>query len=90
MITAYEHHMKMDFSEYPKVMRPRKISVFSKIVGLAAAFDAATSTHSYAARKVPDVALRELREDPDGSFVRSVIRVTEPDKYLINVSDYFS
>ena len=163
MITAYEHHMKMDFSGYPKVMRPRKLSVFSKIVGLAAAFDAATSTRSYAARKAPDVVLRELREDPDGghdpvlvkalinllgiypvgtcvildthelgvvhavnpdaafihrpiirlicdsdgvwldepplvdladaapdgSFVRSVIKVTEPDKYLINVSDYF-
>ena len=26
---------------------------------------------------------------PDGSFVRSVIKVTEPEKYLINVSDYF-
>jgi HD-GYP domain-containing protein (c-di-GMP phosphodiesterase class II) len=66
MITAYEPHMKMDFSGYPKVMRPRKLSVFSKIVGLAAAFDAATSTRSYAARKAPDVVLRELREDPDG------------------------
>jgi hypothetical protein len=26
---------------------------------------------------------------PGGSFVRSVIKVTEPDKYLVNVSDYF-
>jgi HD-GYP domain-containing protein (c-di-GMP phosphodiesterase class II) len=163
MITAYEHHMKMDFSGYPKVLRPRKLSVFSKIVGLAAAFDAATSTRSYAARKSPDIVLRELREDPDGghdpvlvkalinllgiypvgtcvildthelgivhaansdaafihrpiirlicdsdgvwldqpplvnladaapdgSFVRSVIKVTEPEKYMINVADYF-
>ena len=164
MITAYEHHMKMDFSGYPKVLRPRKLSVFSKIVGLAAAFDAATSTRSYAARKAPDIVLRELREDPDGghdavlvkalinllgiypvgtcvildtheigivhaansdaafihrpiirlicdsdgvwldepplvdlsdaapngSFARSVIKVTEPEKYMINVSDYFT
>ena len=66
MIAAYEHHMKMDFSGYPKVLRPRKLSVFSKIVGLAAAFDAATSTRSYAARKPPDIVLRELREDSDG------------------------
>ena len=128
-----------------------------------AAFDAATSTRSYAARKPPDIVLRELREDPDGhdpvlvkalinllgiypvgtcvildthelgivhsansdaafihrpvirlicdsngvwldepplvdlaytapdgSFVRSVIKVTEPEKYMINVSDYFA
>jgi hypothetical protein len=27
---------------------------------------------------------------PDGSFVRSVIKVTEPEKYLITVSDYFA
>ena len=163
MITAYEHHMKMDLSGYPKVLRPKKLSVFSKIVGLAAAFDAAPSTRSYAARKPADIVLRELREDPDGghdpvlvkalinllgiypvgtcvildthelgivhsansdaafihrpiirlicdsdgvwldepplvdladaapdgSFVRSVIKVTEPEKYMINVSDYF-
>ena len=163
MITAYEHHMKMDLSGYPKTIRPRKLSVFSKIVGLAAAFDAATSTRSHAAAISPDVVLRELREDPDhghdpvlvkalinllgiypvgtcvildthelaivhaansnaalvhrpivrlicnadgawlddpplvdladaapeGSFLRSIIKVTEPEKYLINVSDYF-
>jgi HD-GYP domain-containing protein (c-di-GMP phosphodiesterase class II) len=163
MITAYEHHMKMDLSGYPATLRPRRLSVFSKIVGLAAAFDAATSTRGYSSAKSPDVVLRELREDPDqghdpvlvkalitllgiypvgtcvildthelaivhaansdaalvhrpiirlicdadgvwldkpplvdlaytapdGSFVRSIIKVTEPEKYLINVSDYF-
>ena len=26
---------------------------------------------------------------PDGSFVRSIIKVTESGKYMINVSDYF-
>ena len=163
MITAYEHHMKMDLSGYPEILRPRKLSVFSKIVGLAAAFDAATSTRSHTGAKSPDVVLRELREEPehghdpvlvkalinllgiypvgtcvildthelaivhaansdaalvhrpivrlicdadgvwldkpplvdladtapDGEFVRSIIKVTEPEKYLINVSDYF-
>ena len=137
--------------------------MFSKIVGLAAAFDAATSTRGYSSAKSPDVVLRKLREDPDqghdrvlvkalitllgiypvgtcvildthelaivhaanpdaalvnrpivrlicdpdgvwldepplvdlaaagpdGSFFRSIIKVTEPEKYLINVSDYF-
>ena len=27
--------------------------------------------------------------ESDGSFSRSIIKVTDPDKYLINVSDYF-
>ncbi len=164
MITAYEHHMKMDLSGYPKNLRPRHLSVFSKIVGIASAFDAATSTRSHAAAKSPDLVLLELRDDPDrshdrvlvkalinllgiypvgtcvildthelalvhaansdaalvhrpivrvicnadggwlddpplvdladaapnGTFIRSIIKVTEPEKYLINVSDYFT
>ena len=163
MITAYEHHLRMDLSGYPKIMRPRKLSVFSKIVGIASAFDAATSTRSHSAAKSPDVVLRELQDDPrqdhdpvlvkalinllgiypvgtcvildthdiaivhaansdaalvhrpivrvvcdahgswhddpplvdlghatpEGVFMRSIIKVTEPEKYMINVSDYF-
>ena len=163
MITAYEHHMKVDLSGYPKGRRPRELSVFSKIVAVAAAYDAATTARSYAGAKSPDVVLREIWEDPsyghdpvlvkalinllgvyhvgtcvildtfevglvhaansdathihrpivrvlcdadgswlddaplvdlaetesDGSFSRSIIKVTDPDKYLINVSDYF-
>ena len=163
MITAYEHHMKVDLSGYPKGPRPRELSIFSKIVAVANAYDVATTSRGEGGAKSPDVALRELREDPsnghdpvlvkalinllgiypvgtcvildtfevglvhaansdatqihrpivrilgdpdgswlddpplvdlalteaDGSFSRSIIKVTDPDKYLINVSDYF-
>ena len=163
MITAYEHHMKVDLSGYPKSRRPRQLSVFSKIVAVADAYNSATTARSHAAAKSPDVVLKELWEDPsyghdpiivkafinllgiypvgtcvildtfevglvhaansdathidrpvvrilgdgtgawlddpplvdlsqtepDGSFSRSIIKVTDPDKYLINVSDYF-
>ena len=163
MITAYEHHMKVDLSGYPKSRRPRQLSVFSKIVAVADAYNSATTARSHAGAKSPDVVLRELWEDPsyghdpvlvkalinllgiypvgtcvildtfevglvhaansdatqvdrpvvrilgdgsgswlddpplvdlaetesDGSFSRSIIKVTDPDKYLINVSDYF-
>ena len=163
MIAAYEHHMKVDFSGYPKSRRPRQLSVYSKIVAVADAYNAATTARGHATAKSPDVVLRELWEDPsyghdpvlvkalinllgiypvgtcvildtfevglvhaansdathidrpivrilgdgsgawlddpplvdlaqtepDGSFSRSIIKVTDPDKYLINVSDYF-
>jgi len=37
-----------------------------------------------------DPPLVDLAETgPDGSFSRSIIKVTDPDKYMINVSDYF-
>lgn len=163
MITAYEHHMKVDLSGYPKGRRPRQLSVFSKIVAVADAYNAATTARGHAEAKSPDVVLREIWEDPshghdpvlvkalinllgiypvgtcvildtfevglvhaansdathidrpivrvlgdasgtwlddpplvdlavtesDGSFSRSIIKVTDPDKYLIKVSDYF-
>ena len=161
MLTAYEHHMNVDFSGYPTGRRPRELSVFSKIVAVAASYDSATTTRRYADAKSRDVVLRELWEDPsydpvlvkalinllgvypvgtcvildtfevglvhaansdathvhrpivrvisnadgawlddpplvdlaetasDGSFRRSIIKVTDPVKYLINVADYF-
>ena len=163
MITAYEHHMKVDLSGYPEGRRSRELSLFSKIVAVADAYDAGTTARSYSGAKSPDVVLRELWEDAsyghdpvlakalvnllgiypvgtcvildtfevglvhaansdatqlhrpivrvlgdpdgswlddpplvdladtesDGSFRRSIIKVTDPDKYLINVSDYF-
>jgi hypothetical protein len=70
MITAYEHHMNIDLSGYPKVIRPRTLSIFSRIVGVAAAFDAATSTRSYSGAKSPDVVLRELWDDPTPRTIR--------------------
>ena len=43
MTVAYEHHMKCDLTGYPKNVRPRTLSIFSKIVAVADGFDAATS-----------------------------------------------
>src|SRR5947208_10128564 len=47
MIVAHEHHMKRDLTGYPKVIRDRQLSVFSKIVAIADALDAATTRRSY-------------------------------------------
>ena len=47
MIVAQEHHMKVDLTGYPRTVRPRQMSVFSKIVAVADGFDAATSRRSY-------------------------------------------
>ncbi len=65
MIVAYEHHMKIDLSGYPKSVRPRQMSVFSKIVAVADGFDAATSRRSYQTNPIqPDEVLREMWENP--------------------------
>jgi HD superfamily phosphohydrolase YqeK len=47
MVVAIEHHMKRDLTGYPRPIRPRQQSVFSKIVAVADGFDAATSRRTY-------------------------------------------
>ncbi|MEX0935371.1 MAG: HD domain-containing phosphohydrolase [Gemmatimonadota bacterium] len=66
MLMAYEHHMKMDLSGYPSSRRPREIGLFSRIVAVADAFDAATSVRSYQYEPwPPDEVLREMRDNPE-------------------------
>jgi HD-GYP domain-containing protein (c-di-GMP phosphodiesterase class II) len=164
IIVAHEHHMKIDLTGYPKAVRKRTPSLYTKIVAIADGFDAATSRRVYQENPIqPDQVLREMWENrrrgldpalvkafinllgiypvgtcvildtyevaivhaanpklelsnrplvrvlctpdgatldqgpivdlaetgPDGSLVRSIIKVTNPAKYGINPSDYF-
>jgi hypothetical protein len=43
ILVAHEHHMKTDLTGYPKVVRSRKLGIFSRIVSVADGFDAATT-----------------------------------------------
>lgn len=64
MTVAYEHHMKVDLSGYPEHIRPRELSIFSKIVAVADGFDAATSRRSYQAQPHdPAEVLRGMRDN---------------------------
>ncbi len=64
MVVTYEHHMKTDLTGYPKPIRPRQMSIFSKIVAVADAFDAATGPRVYKAVSIqPDQVLREMWQD---------------------------
>ena len=65
IIAAYEHHMKTDLTGYPRSMRPREMSLFSKIVAVADGFDAATSRRSYQTTPLqPDEVLQEMWHNP--------------------------
>ena len=80
MIVAHEHHMKTDLTGYPKAIRPRSLSVFSKIVAVADGFDAATTRRSYQTVPMqPDEVLREMWENPrrglDPVLVKALINL---------------
>jgi HD-GYP domain-containing protein (c-di-GMP phosphodiesterase class II) len=65
MIVAHEHHMKRDLTGYPRPIRSREISVFSKVVAIADGFDAATSRRTYQTVPfTPAQVLAEMRDNP--------------------------
>jgi HD-GYP domain-containing protein (c-di-GMP phosphodiesterase class II) len=80
IIVAHEHHMKTDLSGYPKAIRARNLSMFSKIVAVADGFDAATSRRTYQTIPLqPDQVLREMWENPrrglDPVLVKALINL---------------
>jgi HD-GYP domain-containing protein (c-di-GMP phosphodiesterase class II) len=81
MLLAYEHHMKVDLTGYPRNIRPRQPTLFSRIVATADGFDAATSKRSYQQQPwTADEVLREMRDNPrrgyDPLLVKALINVT--------------
>jgi HD-GYP domain-containing protein (c-di-GMP phosphodiesterase class II) len=81
MVVAYEHHMKIDLTGYPRAVRPREMSIFSKIVAVADSFDAATTRRSYQTEPwTPAMVLREMRDNNkrgmDPVIVKSFINLT--------------
>jgi HD-GYP domain-containing protein (c-di-GMP phosphodiesterase class II) len=81
MLIAYEHHMKVDLSGYPKNRRERKPTLFSRIVSVADAFDAGTSVRSYQYEPwPPDAVLKEMRDNDKRGFdpvlVKALINAT--------------
>ena len=80
ILVAHEHHMKIDLTGYPKVVRPRMLGIFSRIVAVADAFDAATTRRVYQTVPVePDEVLREMWENPkrgqDKVLVKALINL---------------
>jgi HD-GYP domain-containing protein (c-di-GMP phosphodiesterase class II) len=81
MVVAYEHHMKIDLTGYPRPVRPRALSMFSKIVAVADSFDAATSRRSYQTTPLsPAQVMQEMRDNPrrgmDPVVVKAFINLT--------------
>jgi HD-GYP domain-containing protein (c-di-GMP phosphodiesterase class II) len=64
MVVAFEHHMKHDLTGYPRPIRPRELSIYSKIVAVADGFDAATSRRSYQTVPLtPADVIKEMRDN---------------------------
>lgn len=81
MTTAYEHHMRIDLTGYPKPYRSRRLGLFSRIIAVADGFDAATTTRVYQdVPWTPADVLRGMRDNPrlglDPVVVKAFINLT--------------
>ena len=75
MVVAYEHHMKTDLTGYPRAVRPRQQSIFSKIVAVADGFDAATSRRAYQTVPMsPAAVLAGMRDNPRRGFDQVIVK----------------
>ena len=62
-LVAFEHHMNLNHSGYPKVKTPVELDLFSRIVSIADRYDAITASRVYSrTRMSSDKALRHLME----------------------------
>ncbi|MBI5245663.1 MAG: HD domain-containing protein [Elusimicrobia bacterium] len=81
---AFEHHLGLDGSGYPKLTPPRRQELFSRICAVADAFDAMTSGRVYAKRAMsPDEALRRMVQRAGTAFDPLLLRV------FINIAGVF-
>jgi HD-GYP domain-containing protein (c-di-GMP phosphodiesterase class II) len=75
IVVAHEHHMKIDLTGYPRVVRPRELGLFSRIVAVADGFDAATTRRSYQSVPIqPDEVLREMWENPRRGYDHVIVK----------------
>ena len=75
MTVAYEHHMRADLSGYPQPVRPRAMSMTSKIVAVADGYDAATTRRAYQLTPYPPSAvLQEMRDNPRRGMDQIVVK----------------
>jgi HD-GYP domain-containing protein (c-di-GMP phosphodiesterase class II) len=75
MVVAYEHHMKVDLTGYPKNVRARRQSIFSRIVAVADGFDAATTRRAYQTVPMsPAAVLAGMRDNERRGFDPVVVK----------------
>jgi HD-GYP domain-containing protein (c-di-GMP phosphodiesterase class II) len=75
MVVAYEHHMKHDMTGYPRPVRPRDMSIFSKIVAVADGFDAATTRRAYQGDPLsPAAVIQEMRDNSKRGMDQVVVK----------------
>ena len=76
VIGIFDHHLRKDFTGYPKLFRKKEVSLFGRIIQIADAYDAMTTAKNY--RKgpyTPEQALAILMREKDVHFDPILLKI---------------
>ena len=65
---AYSHHERVDGQGYPRQLKGKQLSQFTKIVTLADCFDAMTAERCYSTAMTPSAAVKEIYKNRGTQF----------------------
>lgn len=75
ILVAFEHHLGLRGGGYPQRIIPRPPHLFSRIVAIADAYDALTTTRPHREGYLPAEALRILLDDAGKRFDPTLVRI---------------
>jgi len=76
MVVAFEHHLKLDLSGYPKLSFKKDLDLCTRIVTIADVYDSMTSGRVYIKTPLtPDEALRKMMEEEGKTFDPVLLKV---------------
>lgn len=67
MLVAFEHHLNLDLSGYPRLHAPRRRAFYSRIVEIADAFDAGTTPRVYKTEPITPATMVRILERGAGT-----------------------
>ncbi len=76
MVVAFEHHLRMNLSGYPRLSFKKDLNLYTRIVAIADVYDSMTSGRVYAKIPLtPDVALKRMLEQSSTGFDPVLLKV---------------
>lgn len=74
-VMAYEHHIKYDYSGYPKLSKNRPLSIYSMVITISDCYDAMTTERSYKKAWSPYNAILMMAEQKGKDFEHELMNI---------------
>lgn len=75
-VVAFEHHLNLDLSGYPKIKNPRELNLFTRIVDIVDAYDSMASGRVYMRTPIPPYeVLRRMLYKSGTGFDSTLLKV---------------